>query len=416
MKDNKLTTNKKILLLTLVGRGYNQNYGAVLQGYALQKFLTSKDYEVKILDYEANREQINRGFVQYYLRFVKALKKYSCRVFIAKLITLLPRKVKAHLMKGYESLRKRNFQKFVDQNLFFTDRSYDNYAAILQDNPKLSKDFDVFLVGSDQVWNSSSPLNWLNTYLLGFTNHPEKISYASSVSSEIPNDLVEFYKERLSKFKHISVREEESAKEIEKILGYKPKVNVDPTLLLNAEQWNEVAKQPTQLVQKPYIFVYDLYQSESILPVVEKIAKKERVKYVNYTPILFARRLRYPHLEYTFYTDGPSEFLWYLKESDFVVTSSFHGVVFSVVFRKPFYAILWGEKYKSLVKQNGRIIDLSRKLGLEDRCFDNLNEIIKRGLDTNIDWQEVHEKLNVLRKDSIEWLLRALEGGTKDGK
>jgi polysaccharide pyruvyl transferase WcaK-like protein len=105
-----------------------------------------------------------------------------------------------------------------------------------------------------------------------------------------------------------------------------------------------------------------------------------------------------------------------LKESDFVVTSSFHGVVFSVVFRKPFYAILWGEKYKSLVKQNGRIIDLSRKLGLEDRCFDNLNEIIKRGLDTNIDWQEVHEKLNVLRKDSIEWLLRALEGGTKDGK
>ncbi|MEN3043307.1 MAG: polysaccharide pyruvyl transferase family protein, partial [Fervidobacterium sp.] len=197
-------------------------------------------------------------------------------------------------------------------------------------------------------------------------------------------------------------------KEIATVLGYKPKVNVDPTLLLDSKQWSEIAKPPKQDIEKPYMFVYDLYRSNDILPIVEKLAKKENINnYVNYTPILFARKIRNPHLKFTCYTEGPAEFLHILKESDFVITSSFHGVIFSIIFEKPFYAILWDRK--DTIKQNDRITDLLNKIGLIDRCFTNPKDILKRGLDKNINWQTVRAKLNQLRQDSMNWLLNALK-------
>lgn len=410
---------KNVLFVTLVGRGFNLNYGAVLQAYALQKFLRINGYRAKILNYKrADNSIVKKDLNYYYKKLIKILNEEGVKFLLVKLakkpINFLRVKIEKKLKKEYEEERRKNFLTFKDCFLIFSERRYNSYNEISEGASKVIQEFDIFLVGSDQVWNPFNNRNALKVYLLDFVQNSPRISYASSVSAKIPHDLIDFYRERLSKFDCISVREEESAKEIEKVLGYKPKVNVDPALLLNAEQWEEIAHQPEQKVKKPYIFVYDLYRSPEILPAVQKLARKECMKYINHTPILFGQKLRYPHLELSFYTKGPAEFLWYLKEADFVVTSSFHGVVFSILFRKPFYAILWSEKYKDRMKQNGRITNLLGQIGLIERCFDDPHDILKRGLDKNIDWEKVHEKVSQLREDSIKWLLEALEGGLED--
>jgi hypothetical protein len=400
----------RILLVTLVGRNFNDNYGAVLQAYATQSFLNYFGYEVEILDYE------HLEIMGYIERFKKYLHKYGIirtikksMMFTVHKIIKLPRDI---IQRVQQHLRKQNFNNFKTQHLLFTKDSYLNHDSIVHHSSFLKEAFDIFLVGSDQVWNPKLNEESLKVHLLGFVQGVKKISYASSVCSDIPGNLIDLYKRFLSEFDCISVREEGSAIELEKILGYRPFINVDPTFLLDAQQWSEIAKKPNVDIQKPYIFVYDLYRSESILPVVEKVSKWWKFKYVNYTPILFLRKIRFPNLQYTYYTDGPSVFLWLLKESDFVITSSFHGVAFSLIFAKPFYAILWDRKEK--LRQNDRIISLLKKVGLEERCFADPKEILKRGLDKNIDWKKVHEDLRKLREESANWLLKALKGENQE--
>jgi len=145
-----------------------------------------------------------------------------------------------------------------------------------------------------------------------------------------------------------------------------------------------------------FIFVYDLYRSNEILPIVGKFAKKNQLEYVNYQPVSFLKRFRYRNLKYCYYTDGPDKFLWFCKNSKFVITSSFHGTIFALLFKRPFYSILWDKPEKQ--EQNGRIIYLLEQVGLLDRAFKKPKEILAKGFDTSIDWNAVHKKLEELKK------------------
>lgn len=411
--SNICTGRNRVLLLTLVGRHFNINYGAVLQAYATQSFLERSGYIVDILDYERQESFRKTDPIE---RLLNSLHRHglirTTKKLLGKVVRLPARRIQKKFLSNLQLSRARNFEDFKSCYLSFTQDHYLDYDSIVLNKNAFTNLFDFFLVGSDQVWNPQfHNERALNVYLLNFVNGVRKISYASSVSSTIPDHLTDLYRKCLLDFDYISVREEGSAVEIERVLGYKPTVNVDPTLLLDAQQWEEIARKPKVDVQKPYVFVYDLYRSEDILPVVERVAKRQKLKYVNYTPVLFLRKGRFPNLQYTYYTNGSSEFLWLLKESDFVITSSFHGVVFSLIFSKPFYAILWNRKEK--LRQNDRIVDLLRKVGLEDRCFVDPKEILKRGLDRSINWNEVHEKLNELRERSANWLLNALKGDSR---
>ncbi|ANE40852.1 hypothetical protein JM64_01645 [Fervidobacterium ngatamarikiense] len=113
-----------------------------------------------------------------------------------------------------------------------------------------------------------------------------------------------------------------------------------------------------------------------------------------------------------FYKYGPGESLWLVQNSKFVIKSSFHGVVFSIIFRKPFYAILWDRKDN--IRQNDRIVDILSKLGLQDRAFTDPEEILKRALDENIDCEQVYEKLEKLKQESAEWMLDAISEALKE--
>lgn len=401
-KDRKM----RVLLVTMVGRNYNDNYGGVLQGLGLQQFLEENGYSVEVLDFEPRT-------TRYSLDSMIALaKELGLRKFFGAVL----KKTVQLVMKGsisrkyYNSLlkaRKERFSTFRELYMRFTRDKYTHFSELLNSADVLKRFYDVFIVGSDQVWNAPMVAQSLPVYLLSFIRNVGKISYAASVSASIPEKFYDLYRESLKDFMFVSVREEESARELAKIIGFTPKVNVDPTFLINSRSWDKFMQRPKVELEDSYLFVYDLYRSRDILSVVERLARKANLEYVNFSVVSWLKRREYKRLRYTCFTDGPSEFLWLLKNSRFVITSSFHGVVFSLIFKKPFYAILWDRKDKE--KQNGRILDLLSKVGLEDRAFKNPSLMIKRGLDENIEWEAVEEKIEQLRSDSASWILNALE-------
>ncbi|KHC90361.1 hypothetical protein Mc24_08374 [Thermotoga sp. Mc24] len=392
-------------ILSLVGRKYNNNYGAVLQAFALQTFLKKMGIKPEYIDYHPNVKP-RSSIIKYRLnKLVKRFRNDGVKVALKSIFEYIQIRVNKQIFRNLEKIRQQKFDNFREKYLSFSEKSYTNIDDLQISMEKLTGyHYHFLLVGSDQVWNPAIvSTNALRAYLLDFKIKVPKISYASSVGHQIPTTLEDYYKKCLKDFDFISVREKQSAQEIEKILGYSPKIVVDPTLLLTSEEWAKIISPPNFQVRRPYIFVYDIYRSKDILDAMEDL----KTEYVNYTPIIRLKKLRYRNCSYTYYTEGPSEFLWFVKNSDFVVTSSFHGTAFAIIFKKPFYSILWDKPEKQ--GQNGRITYLLDELGLSDRYFVDPKEILRRGLDTDIDWNKVHEKLNAMRRDSVKWLLNALE-------
>ena len=409
---------KNILVVTLQGRAWNNNYGATLQALALQQFLVSRGFRVTVLDLHPKLSaQKAGGLVK---RFFRSYRKQKNKVLW---ILSLPKKISSKLLqsfirryiRGCEQQRLQTFQRWRAEFLCFSDMSYSSFFELEAQSADFEERFDIFVVGSDQVWNirlDNETLKLLDIFLLNFVRTKPKISYAASVSCMIPDSLYPKYRNALSRFSAISVRERWSAEEIYKATGINLFIALDPTLLLKPDDWDRYARWSTRTPSEEFVFVYDLYRSKEILGAVEKTAKTEKFVYVNFHPyaLLPWNKLKYRNLLLNYYDKDPGEFLWLLRNSKFVITSSFHGTVFAIIFRKPFYSILWPEKEekKRRQRQNERILYLLDKLGLKDRAFEDPKEILKRGLDFNIDWESVHKKLDALRKESQEWLLNAL--------
>jgi len=402
-----------ILITTLLGRKFNYNFGAVLQALALQEFLKKHRYSSEVLDFHPiiPRKPILKRIKSLFLKKhrVKKILVYAKK----KLIDIRNRRIN-EMISNLNQIRVAKFIEFKGKYIRFTTHTYHSYEQVFSDLQRFHEKYKLFLAGSDQVWNKQfNSIDSLKVYLLRFARYSVKLSYASSVSSTIPEELSNLYKESLSDFYRISVREKGSAEEIAKVIGFEPTVVVDPVLLLNEKDWLSYLQPLLRDINSDFIFVYDLYRSEDIIPIVEKIASEFGIKYVNHAPTVPVQKQKYKNLLFNFYTQGPGEFLWLVKNSKFVITSSFHGTVFAIIFGKPFYSILWHKKEK--IRQNDRIIDLLTKLGLEERAFVDPREILKRGLDYDIDWEQVHRRLGEIRKESADWLLRTVSEAMQQG-
>ena len=247
-------------------------------------------------------------------------------------------------------------------------------------------DHDKIIVGSDQVWNygcSGSD----ETFLLPDIE-TKKYSYAASFgAAELPEKQVPFFKEQLSKFRYISVREKTGQEICKKQLGLSAEVVLDPTLLLTKEEWAE--RFHIQSKSKKYILVYSLGISVPLKNVARKMSKILGLPIYNISVIVK-----------DFFGDkviknaGPKEWVELFHNAAFVVTDSFHGTAFSVNFNKPFYAFANNERAS-------RIVDLLDTLGLQNRLNPTLEEV---NPDTEIDYVSVNKKLEVERKKSIAFI------------
>ncbi len=316
------------------------NYGAVLQAYALQQtlFKLFPDDEVKIIDFKT-KEHIDA-----YKVFRKGNRSFFRNLIVQ--IILLPRNLLLHK-------RRRRFLLFIDSMLEKTERIKKS-DDLLKSPPK----FDVYLSGSDQVFNPQNTL--FREYFLGFDRcEGRKVAYAPSCGiSKFTQEEIDKIKGLVLDFDKLSCREREGAEVISDIVGYDVPVVLDPVFLLDPVLWNQVSVFPK--TKQKYIFVYDLNGGSDLIKIAKKIANVTGHKIICQTQKPLAV---YPGVKMVF-SSGPKEFLGYIQGAEHVVTDSFHGTAFAILFKKSF------NSYIATPHSSSRITNILQKLDLMDRIVE----------------------------------------------
>lgn len=360
----------------------NFNYGGMLQAYALSFFLKKKGYTALQISYERN---------------------YKRPSYIRRIVGLTPNKILSRIFGLFFYTKEINSRKeiFTTFQNDFIPHTTKTYSAL---NIRSSiEQTDIFIVGSDQVWNP----NWTeDAFYLSFAPHNKKISYAASFGvTQIPQSQVNRIKVFLSKFAFISVRELAAQRILSSCINKSVQVVLDPTMLLEPNDWKQIASN-NLTIRESYAFVYLLNDSVRQRRIARAIARKYGLKilfiphvhlYFNVNDIGFGD-FRLPNV-------GPREFIEIIQKSSVVITDSFHGCVFSVLFKKEFW-VLKRDKDKKTGSTQSRIDSFLQLLELPDRQISANLEKLKNSEEINYD--KVFEKLQELRKHSSQWLEDAI--------
>ncbi|MEP4077637.1 polysaccharide pyruvyl transferase family protein [Haloferula sp.] len=350
---------------------WGDNYGAVLQAHALQVFLARAGHDVEIIDF--------RTFSR-----PKGLKR-----FVGKSVRLTERKWKAEL-----------FERFRKAHMKFTPEVFktkDELAA-LRDR------YDMVISGSDQVWNP----RWLAQFnglfelcFLSFAGEGTlRVSYAASFghseSSSIKQEWLELLADCLKRMDAVSVREESGVKLVSEIGGRSDAVHVvDPTLLLEGTYYDVLAGPRRN--RENYVFCYMLHELDSDADLaVESIVSESRLKCIRCD----SQRSSI-HKGYSL--PSPKGWIRKIRDAEFVVTNSFHAVVFCVIFQVPFIAVL---VKGSLSGMNARIIDFLGDLNMQDRIIEPGGSVPKSLLRDAIVWNKAEQGMKRLTAVARGYLSR----------
>lgn len=291
------------------------NYGAVLQCYALQKYLsTNKFLDVEVIDF-TTKEHIESASI-----FNHTISNKLVRTVYNFTILLHYTKLKQ---------RKKRTEHFKRTNIKFSNR-YDNMDDLLKNPPKE----DYYITGSDQVFNLNSP--YYNVYYLGFSKgKARKIAYAPSFGHcNFNENLWCKISSYIYDFDSLSCREKTGAEYLTYKTGKDVPVLVDPTLLLDKKEWTLVSVKPNY--KKNYILIYDLNGGEKLVDIAREIKKIYDLEIICITNNVTKRY----KVDKQVFDAGPGEFVGWIANATCVVTDSFHGTVFSIINRKPFYTYI----------------------------------------------------------------------------
>lgn len=294
------------------------NYGSALQAFALQRKISELGYESEIIDYKFPPHKKTRTT----LRFVFE----SVFVFIRAVAMGFPKKKK-----------ERRFQVFYKAFYRLSPQNYDS-ETIVHDVPM----YDIYMTGSDQVWNPRH-IGTDTNFLLAFAPQDKpKISYASSfATSSIPEGSKDLYEKYLKGYSCISVRESSGVRLVQDLTGKESSVCCDPVFLLNRGQWDAVAEKARKRNDGKYILVYALYYMFDPYPELLRIIGNAQ-KTLGYKVLYLDGRKEdaFRPNSSVLKAEGPSEFVNLVKNAELVITSSFHGVAFSLIYEKPLMAIV----------------------------------------------------------------------------
>lgn len=353
------------------------NYGALLQTYALQTAIKRMGADVQIIDY---KNQVIEELYRY--------KSFSERKSINE-------KAKYILQCRQELAKRQRFEDFRRKALNLTPKIYTSSDQIDAEE----EGFDYIITGSDQVWNPMAH-RFDKRYLLDFVKDDrKKVSYAASFGlSSLNEEYVLEYRRLLYGFPVISVREESGAEIVRKQLGLSARVDVDPTFLLNENEWRSACKGSE--VTGNFILLYSFELTPGIKIMAEKLAKKTGLEI-----LYFGRFLRTPFnakFRYMPYA-GPFEFISAFLNARYIVTNSFHGTAFSINFNKEFYLeLLIQNKHV-----NSRLENIIAMTGLETQYI-NEDGDMERYLSNRIDWDQVNIIMSTAKEDSLQYLRNRL--------
>ena len=389
-----MNTSKKIGITTFWET--NDNYGQLIQCWALQQYLRKQGHEPYLIRYTLHQPKKNK---------VKRIKAYIKKC-IADILYYIGVVRLCHLQYKLRSwtttdFYSHRFKQFRKKYITVSPKIYASLTELRTDPPLA----DVYITGSDQVWNYSMEMKHFPVYFLQFGNDKTKrVSYAASIGhAEFPEELQPDVKRYLDKFDAISIRET-SAVQMFKQLGFDVTPVIDPTLLLQADDYAKLLGCETE---KECIFIYSMnYSTRDDIPfdTIKQYAANKNIPIV-VTPgtgWVFASEL-FEGVEYNYAT--LPQWLRFISQSKLVVTASFHGIVFSILYHSPFiYTPLNGH----FADANSRILDLLSSLGLEQRVVVD-EKSFHKAVDSNIDWKIVDDKLEELRMQSSEFLKNAIE-------
>ena len=365
--------NKNVGIITL---HYSDNYGSVLQAYALQTYLEKNaDLNVWIIDYIQKYDSIN------YKLFRTDLYRKRPQAFLADLLFFKNNKK-----------RKSSFEQFRKNYLHITPEQYDT----LEQLKSLNRKMDAFICGSDQIWNFDCTNGIDEAYFLAFADEgKKKISYAPSFGqTSFQIDEMKKIKRYLNDFDLISIREKSMKENLEEKIGRSVKCVIDPTLLLDREYYDELCKEKQN--SSKYVFVYMLEENIELLKDAKQYAEKNKLNIIYISNI--SKKSQIILKKYTnAYGATPEEFLSYIKNSECVITNSFHATVFSILYEKKFCTYKTKHSFP-------RMLDLLENLGLSNRIFDRDFKMEK-----DIDYKNAKIKLNSIRKESFEYLENAID-------
>lgn len=357
------------------------NFGAALQAYALQNAIEEMGMDCEYINYVNSSRREEYDMIEQIRREIR--KKNYIRMI--KLLLGIP------FMAG----RKRNFDRFYASYLRKTNRIY----TTSKEAEKLNEQYDKFIVGSDQVWNPENNGSDC-AFLLDFVHDSKKrISYSSSFGiREIPKQLEGLYAENLKEFYRLSVRESVGVSIIKDLCGRDAHLVLDPVFLPDKIVWDIMADK-AQKSKKDYVFFYTNAKNQisDFLATGYSMDKKElHILSSHVTPGDFLNCKRKVK-----FSMSPGQFLSEVKNAKLVVTASFHCLAFSIIFHKPFVAILTGDKGK-----DERILNLLRICGLEKRIItDRMTPDI---IDETIDYAAVDSRIDKYRVNSKDFLKNAL--------
>lgn len=351
------------------------NFGTYLQAFALQYFLKNKgienviidDYEHTIITYKNRKSKI--------LMFLRLLKK--------------------HFFFFIKPGRRREYEMFK----YFKDK-YLEMDCCSTDIDHLNNTYDLFICGSDQIWNPLTEYPDKDFYFAVFSKKP-KIAYAPSIGvTQMSIDSEQLLQRRISDFQLLSGREREGCDIMRRLTGKDVPQVLDPTLLLDGVDYQILLKDKGKFQEKRYVVLYLLTWNESYYKAALEYSRKSNceLKYIN---VLNSAAKEIKGGLYV----GPAEFLHVIRDAEYVFTDSFHGSIFSMLFNVQFVTFRRFPYDEN--SMNSRIVNLHQMIGTEDHIVDEtcLSKIYTV---KNIDFRQVVHALSKCQEVSRNYLLDAV--------
>ena len=360
------------------------NYGAVLQAAAMQRVLESIGYHAEVIDYRFPR-------IERYRRLFRPEEYWPMRKSPGHLI----RRIGADILYAPARVRqKKAFDRFLRDKVRLSARTFHTRMEL----EEACQQYDVYVVGSDLVWNPEMAEGVDPVCFLNFVqNRADKrlVAYAPSIGlTQLEEGCLAEYERLLRNLDAISVREASAARLLQPLTEKKVEQVLDPTLLMETEGWRALMTPGSE--DGRYVLSFMVEYSPLLIQLVKELADREGLTIIHFDVKQFYghRKKRSANAA------GPDEFLWLVQNAEHVVTNSFHGCAFSLLFHRDLWCI-------PHTQRGTRMTELLNSLGIGDRI---VTEETDRTAVHAIDYGMVDERLRARRGESLRFLRKALTG------
>lgn len=370
---------KKIGIMTF---HRSHNCGSILESFAMQKTLENLGYDAELINFSSEGQRD----MYYVFSKKKKIKKYIKNILVSPYYVILSR-------------HYANYKAYIEKNLKVSKgdfRTEDELKAI-------ADNYDIFVAGSDQIWNITIP-DYNISYFLSFVDNKKKIAYAPSFGSKNImkySENPEIYCDLLKKFNHLSTRENNGKKWLKQMTGRDVPVVLDPTLLIEKKEYEKLERSSN--VQGKYIFYYSPQYKEDINKFVKKLSKKYKLPVIVWNSKEYALKGLFRYGFKMAHEQDPGIYLDLIKNAELVITTSFHGSIFSTIYRKKFWVIKNGDMYG----EDDRVITLLNEIKMMDRLIEP-----KYNADydyfNNVNYEEYEKSVPKLQCYSFDFLEKAL--------